>query len=134
MWPPLRACRRHQLHGCAVHHRHHRVRSRLGGGDDFHRHLGGIGTLEGPIVGTAIYYGIRELLTNVFALSGSWYLVTLGAVAVAAMPAAPRGIWPFIRERFGIEWLSISRKLADAAAPANSAAVTPEVATTAKRI
>ena len=90
--------------------------------------IGGIGTLEGPIVGTAIYYGIRELLTNVFALSGSWYLVTLGAVAVTAMLIAPRGIWPFIRDRFGIEWLSISRKLADAATPAGAATITPEAA------
>jgi branched-chain amino acid transport system permease protein len=73
--------------------------------------IGGIGTLEGPIVGTIIYYGIRQLLTNVFALSGSWYLVALGAVAVTTMLIAPRGIWPFIRERLGIEWLSISRKL-----------------------
>jgi branched-chain amino acid transport system permease protein len=97
--------------------------------------IGGIGTLEGPIVGTAIYYGIRELLTNVFALSGSWYLVTLGAVAVTAMLIAPRGIWPFIRDRFGIEWLSISRKLADAATPARAATITPEAATTSpKRI
>jgi branched-chain amino acid transport system permease protein len=97
--------------------------------------IGGIGTLEGPIVGTAIYYGIRELLTNVFALSGSWYLVTLGAVAVTAMLIAPRGIWLFIRDRFGIEWLSISRKLADAATPARAATITPEAATTSpKRI
>jgi branched-chain amino acid transport system permease protein len=73
--------------------------------------IGGIGTLEGPIVGTAIYYGIRELLTNVFALSGSWYLVALGSVAVLTMLLAPRGIWPLVRDHFGIEWLSISRKL-----------------------
>ena len=73
--------------------------------------IGGIGTLEGPIIGTIIYYGIRELLTNVFALSGSWYLIALGAVAVTTMLIAPRGIWPFIRDRLRIEWLSISRKL-----------------------
>jgi branched-chain amino acid transport system permease protein len=70
-------------------------------------------------------------LTNVFALSGSWYLVALGAVAVTAMLIAPRGLWPFVRDRFGIEWLSISRKLADAAAPAkgpapDAAAARPE--------
>jgi hypothetical protein len=35
---------------------------------------------------------------------------------------APRGLWPFVRDRFGIEWLSISRKLADAAAPAKGSA------------
>jgi branched-chain amino acid transport system permease protein len=71
--------------------------------------IGGIGTLEGPIIGTAIYYGIRELATNVFALSGSWYLVALGSVAVLTMLVAPRGIWPFLRQRFGVEWLTYAR-------------------------
>jgi len=32
--------------------------------------IGGIGTLEGPILGTVIYYGIRELLTSAFAPIG----------------------------------------------------------------
>jgi hypothetical protein len=51
------------------------------------------------------------------------------------MLIAPRGIWLFIRDRFGIEWLSISRKLADAATPARAATITPEAATTSpKRI
>jgi branched-chain amino acid transport system permease protein len=72
--------------------------------------IGGIGTLEGPIVGTVIYYGSRELLTNVLALSGSWYLVALGAVAVVTMLFAPRGIWPHLRDRFGLEWLGIARE------------------------
>jgi branched-chain amino acid transport system permease protein len=73
--------------------------------------IGGIGTLEGPIVGTAVYYGIREVATNVFGQSGSWYLVALGSIAVLTMLVAPRGIWPFFRDRFGVEWLSIARKL-----------------------
>jgi branched-chain amino acid transport system permease protein len=73
--------------------------------------IGGIGTLEGPIVGTVIYYGMRELFTNVFALSGSWYLIALGAVAVITMLIAPTGVWPLIRDRFAIEWLSIKREV-----------------------
>jgi len=73
--------------------------------------IGGIGTLEGPIVGTIVYYGVRELFANLFALSGSWYLIALGSVAVLTMLFAPRGIWPFVRDRLGVEWLSIARKL-----------------------
>jgi branched-chain amino acid transport system permease protein len=73
--------------------------------------IGGIGTLEGPIIGTFIYYGLRELFTNVLALSGSWYLIALGAVAVTVMLIAPRGIWPFVRDNLGIEWLGVSQKL-----------------------
>ena len=73
--------------------------------------IGGIGTLEGPIVGTVIYYGLRELFTNVFALSGSWYLIALGTVAVGTMLIAPRGVWPFVRDNLGIKWLSVTRQL-----------------------
>ena len=71
----------------------------------------------------SIYYGIRALLTNVFALSGSWYLVTLGAIAVITMLVAPRGIWPFIRDRFGIELLSVRRHVPHVLAKRASAPV-----------
>ncbi len=73
--------------------------------------IGGIGTLEGPIVGTILYYGMRELFTNVLALTGSWYLIALGAVAVITMFFAPKGLWPLIRDRFGFDWLSIRREV-----------------------
>jgi hypothetical protein len=43
--------------------------------------------------------------------TGSWYLIALGTIAVITMLVAPRGMWPFVRDRLGIEWLSISRKL-----------------------
>jgi branched-chain amino acid transport system permease protein len=71
--------------------------------------IGGICTIEGPIVGIAVFFGIRELFTNVFALTGSWYLIALGTVAVVTVLAAPTGIWPLIRSRLGFEWLSAKR-------------------------
>ena len=36
--------------------------------------IGGIGTLEGPIIGMLIYFGLRELLADY----GTWYLILLG--------------------------------------------------------
>ena len=85
--------------------------------------IGGIGTIEGPIVGTVIYFGIRELFTNVFALTGSWYLIALGSVAVITMLVAPAGIWPFVRDWLGIEWLSVKRRVPYALAKRESALV-----------
>jgi len=82
--------------------------------------IGGIGTLEGPIIGTSVYYGVRELFTNAFALSGSWYLIALGVVAVSAMLIAPRGIWPFIRDQLRIEWLNVSQRLSTVVVASNS--------------
>ena len=72
--------------------------------------MGGIGTLEGPIVGTIIYFALREVITDVLNLSASWYLVALGAVAMATMLFAPAGLWPIVRDRLGVEWLSVRRR------------------------
>ena len=73
--------------------------------------IGGIGTIEGPIIGTVVFFGMRELFTNVFAFTGSWYLIALGTVAVVTMLVAPAGIWPFVRDRLGIGWLSVKREV-----------------------
>jgi branched-chain amino acid transport system permease protein len=72
--------------------------------------VGGIGTLEGPIVGTIIYFALREIFTNVLGVSGSWYLFAVGAFAVVGMLYASDGLWPIIRRRLGIAGLSISHK------------------------
>src|SRR6202012_5209561 len=50
--------------------------------------IGGIGTLEGPIVGMLIYFVLRELLADY----GTWYLILLGMAAVAIMLAARDGL------------------------------------------
>lgn len=55
--------------------------------------IGGIGTIAGPVFGVLVWYALRELLTTVFGLQGGWYLIGMGAVAVAASLYAPRGLW-----------------------------------------
>ena len=47
--------------------------------------IGGIGTLEGPIIGTVIFFGLREIVTGPLGLSAGWYLVALGTIAVVIM-------------------------------------------------
>jgi branched-chain amino acid transport system permease protein len=71
--------------------------------------IGGIGTLEGPIIGTAIFFGLREMVTDVLGLSAGWYLVALGVVAVTIMLWSPSGLWPVLRDRFAIKLLSVRR-------------------------
>ncbi|MGA2106626.1 MAG: branched-chain amino acid ABC transporter permease [Syntrophorhabdales bacterium] len=87
--------------------------------------VGGIGTLEGPILGTIIYFALRETFTNVLGVSGSWYLFAVGAVAIVGMLYAPTGLWPMIRQRLGITGLSISHR-----PPVTSRSVTSEKAAT----
>jgi branched-chain amino acid transport system permease protein len=72
--------------------------------------IGGIGTLEGPVLGAAIFFGMRELITDQLGLSAGWYLVALGTVAVIVMLLSPRGLWPPLRDRFGLTLLSVGRK------------------------
>ena len=60
--------------------------------------IGGIGTIEGPIIGTLLYFVLREFLADF----GSIYLMFLGTLAIVVMLFAPKGIWGFVKDRFGI--------------------------------
>ncbi|MCG2626187.1 branched-chain amino acid ABC transporter permease [Bradyrhizobium sp. WYCCWR 13023] len=71
--------------------------------------IGGIGTLEGPIIGTVIFFGLRELITDQLGVSAGWYLVALGAIAVIVMLWSPRGLWPPLRDRFGLKLFGVGR-------------------------
>ncbi len=57
--------------------------------------IGGIGTLEGPIVGTIVFVLLQELLAGF----GAWYFIALGTVAVVIALWSPRGLWGFVADR-----------------------------------
>jgi len=69
--------------------------------------IGGIGTIEGPIIGTVVFFFLREYLSDF----GSWYLIVLGAVAVAFMLWMPRGIWGFVASRFDLHFFPVQRRI-----------------------
>jgi branched-chain amino acid transport system permease protein len=73
--------------------------------------IGGIGRVEGPIIGTIVFFLLRQTLADL----GSLYLLMLGAVAIAVMLVAPKGIWGFFAERFGWQLLPLERRLRFAA-------------------
>src|SRR5260221_10930000 len=58
--------------------------------------IGGIGTLEGPIVGAVVLYLLQDYLAGL----GTWYLIILGALAALVMLIAPKGLWGLVAERF----------------------------------
>jgi len=60
--------------------------------------IGGIGSIEGPIIGTVIFYVLQQTLADY----GAWYLVLLGTVAIVIAIWAPRGIWGLITDRFHV--------------------------------
>ena len=75
--------------------------------------IGGIGSIEGPILGTAIFFLLREPL----APYGAWYLILLGATAVVVMLKAPKGIWGLVVARFDVHLFPVQRRLVPARPP-----------------
>jgi branched-chain amino acid transport system permease protein len=76
--------------------------------------IGGIGRIEGPIIGTIIFFFMRQTLSDL----GSLYLLIMGAVAIVVMLWAPKGLWGLIAERYGWQALPLQRHLVfDDAAP-----------------
>jgi len=60
--------------------------------------IGGLGTIEGPIVGTIVYMVLQQTLQSY----NAWYLIILGLVAIVISLFARRGLWGLLDERFGI--------------------------------
>ena len=69
--------------------------------------IGGIGRIEGPIVGTIVFFALRQTLADL----GTIYLLTLGAVAILVMLTAPKGIWGLIVESFGWQVFPLERSV-----------------------
>jgi branched-chain amino acid transport system permease protein len=65
--------------------------------------LGGLGTFEGPVLGALVLFGIQQEFRD----AGSWYLVGLGAIAIAVTLVLPRGIWGALVDRFGIRLVPV---------------------------
>jgi branched-chain amino acid transport system permease protein len=69
--------------------------------------IGGIGRIEGPIVGTLVFFALRQTLADL----GTVYLLMLGVIAILIMLLAPKGIWGFVVERFGWQLFPLERRV-----------------------
>jgi len=69
--------------------------------------IGGIGTIEGPIIGVLVFFLLRSTLADY----GSLYLMTLGFIAIAVMLFAPKGFWGLISSRSGLHLFPVRRRL-----------------------
>jgi branched-chain amino acid transport system permease protein len=69
--------------------------------------IGGIGTIEGPIIGAILFYVLQQELAD----QGAWYLIVLGLVAIVVTIRLPNGIWGWVTTRFGIELFPLGRRL-----------------------
>jgi branched-chain amino acid transport system permease protein len=69
--------------------------------------IGGIGRIEGPIIGTVVFFLLRQTLADL----GAIYLLILGVVAIVVMLKAPKGIWGLIADHFGWQVFPLQRRL-----------------------
>ena len=79
--------------------------------------IGGLGRLEGPIVGAVVYFLLQESLSDY----GSVYLIALGLVASLVVLLAPRGLWGLVVARRPLSLFAIERHLLPIDRPTSSA-------------
>ncbi len=60
--------------------------------------IGGLGTIEGPILGTAVYMVLQQTLASY----NAWYLIILGLVAIVIALFARRGLWGLVDSHLNV--------------------------------
>ena len=65
--------------------------------------IGGLGTIEGPIIGSILYFVLQQTLQQY----GAWYLIIFGSLTVVVALWQPRGLWGAFRDRFHGELLPV---------------------------
>jgi len=73
--------------------------------------IGGLGTIEGPIIGTAVYILLQQTLQSY----NAWYLIILGLIAIAIALFARRGLWGLAEDHLKIRLFPVGYWLHDTA-------------------
>jgi len=69
--------------------------------------IGGIGTIEGPILGAIIYVILKQYLYEYPGIS----MIILGVIAISIILIAPKGIMGTLHDKFGFELISVRRRV-----------------------
>lgn len=69
--------------------------------------IGGIGRIEGPIVGALIFW----MLNKFFSSYGTWYLMGLGLLAIVVTIFFKQGLWGWVQRRHGLSLFPTQRVL-----------------------
>jgi branched-chain amino acid transport system permease protein len=69
--------------------------------------IGGLGTIEGPLIGAALYFAMSKIFSDY----GAWYLIALGLIAVVVTIKFPKGIWGFVEQRWDLRCFPVQRRL-----------------------
>ena len=69
--------------------------------------IGGVGTMEGPVIGAIIFYLMQRYLADF----GASYLILLGTLGILVMLFAPKGLWGLVAERYDTTLFPTRRRL-----------------------
>jgi branched-chain amino acid transport system permease protein len=69
--------------------------------------IGGIGRMEGPLIGTLVFFLLRGFLADF----GPWYFMLLGAFAIIITLTMPKGIAGWLAERFDLDLFPLRRRV-----------------------
>jgi len=69
--------------------------------------IGGVGTIEGPIIGTIIFYVLRETTSD----WGTWYFIALGILAIAVTIWSPAGIYGWVVRKWNFMLFPLQRRV-----------------------
>jgi branched-chain amino acid transport system permease protein len=78
--------------------------------------VGGIGTIEGPIIGVVLYFLLREYLADY----GAIYMIVFGLLAITVMLTLKGGIWGTVQRRFDLHFFPVQRRLSPSQQTLNS--------------
>jgi branched-chain amino acid transport system permease protein len=71
--------------------------------------IGGIGRIEGPIVGAVIFWALNKFFSD----WGTWYLLGLGLLAIVITLFFRQGLWGWVQQRWGFSLFPTQRWLQD---------------------
>ncbi len=69
--------------------------------------IGGLGTIEGPIIGAVIFFVLQTVLADY----GTWYLILIGALAAGVVVFAQRGLWGTLVRKRAVDLFPVRRRL-----------------------
>jgi branched-chain amino acid transport system permease protein len=69
--------------------------------------IGGLGTIEGPIIGSIVFIVLQQTLAQY----NAWYLIVLGLLAMAIAIWARRGLWGLVTTRVQLRFFPVGYHL-----------------------
>ncbi len=69
--------------------------------------IGGIGRIEGPIVGAVVFWALNKFFSDY----GTWYLLGLGLLAIVTTLYFKQGLWGWLQQRHGLVLFPTQRTL-----------------------